>query len=160
MPSCARRVPARKAPSAMARSSSKTSGIASASAPASAAARRSKGFQRYYFKGQAPSRAWPFFLVRQGAVGVGFANPQGGIKFVGRKLIFSFDTSRCGSLLSCLYESRFLHQICEAASPSLSSCPPQGPHLRHQQDRAALQGAPRLINRFSRHERPRPSCSK
>src|SRR5258708_13946952 len=47
------------------------------------------------------------------------------------------------------YESRLLHQIRQEAPPGLPGRAPQGQDLRHQQSRAALQGASGLINPFT-----------
>ena len=48
------------------------------------------------------------------------------------------------SIFHAFYESCFLHQIGQEASPRLPGGPSPRQDLRHQQGRAALQGPPRL----------------
>jgi large subunit ribosomal protein L31 len=57
----------------------------------------------------------------------------------------SFDRGESALCFHPFYESRFLHQIGQEASPGLPGGPSPRQDLRHQQSRAALQSAPRLI---------------
>jgi large subunit ribosomal protein L31 len=54
---------------------------------------------------------------------------------------YSVDSARAELCFGAFYESRFLDQICQEASPGLSGRAPQGQDLRYQQNRATLQSA-------------------
>src|ERR1043166_9527800 len=90
---------------------------------------------------------WMSFLLLQLEEAAGDTVPFSGRGFraARRPTNYSVDSAKCALCFGLFYESRLLHQIGQEASPGLSGRAAQGQDLRHQQGRAALQGAPRLI---------------
>jgi hypothetical protein len=65
----------------------------------------------------------------------------------------SVDRGRGELCFGAFYESSFLHQIRQEAPPGVSGGASQRQDLRHQQSRAALQGAPRLTTLYADESR-------